>query len=144
MAHPKRVFILGAGFSKPAGMPLATELLPSLVQKLQLDEMRDWLEGMSQRLAWLNGSAHETDSFTLNIEQVFHYAHFDIEVHRLRQHLAPVGRVDGPGTSWNVAKSIEAWLSYLEDALRDVILEEEGRANLAPIVRWAETVDAKL
>jgi len=142
MAHPKRVFILGAGFSKAAGMPLATELLPSLVQKLQLGEMRDWLAGMSQRLAWLNGSAHETDSFKLNIEQVFHYAHFDIEVHRLRQHLAPVGRIDGPGTSWNVAESIEAWLSYLEDALRDVILEEEGRANPAPIVRWAETVDA--
>jgi len=142
MAHTKRVFVLGAGFSKPAGMPLATELLPSLAQKLPLGEMKDWLDGMRQRLAWLAGSDEQTDSFKLNIEQVFHYAHFDIEVHRLRQHLAPVGRHDGPGTPWNVAESIEAWLSYLEDALRDVILEEEGRANLTPIVRWAETVDA--
>jgi len=142
MAHTKRVFVLGAGFSKPAGMPLATELLPLLTQKLELDEMKDWFDGMCQRLAWLTGSDQQTNSFKLNIEQVFHYAHFDIEVHRLRQHLAPVGRHDGPGTSWNVAESIEAWLSYLEDALRDVILEEEGRANLTPIVRWAETVDA--
>ena len=141
MAHTKRVFIFGAGFSKPAGMPLATELLPLLQQELELGDMREWLDGLSERLAWLSGSDQQADSFTLNIEQVFHYAHFDIEVHRLKQHLAPVGRQDGPGTPWNDAESITAWLSYLENALRDVIVETEGQANPAPIMRWAETLD---
>lgn len=141
MTHAKRVFILGAGFSKPAGMPLATELLSPLVEKLQLEEMREWLDWLRERLAWLRGSAQQRDSFELNIEEVFHYARFDIEVHRLKQHVEPVGRHHGPGTSWNAAESISAWLSYLEDALRDVILEKEEQADLAPITRWAETID---
>lgn len=136
----KRVFIFGAGFSKPAGMPLATELLPLLSEKLKLDEMQDWLKGMHQRLAWLSGGVQQ--DFALNIEQVFHYAHFDVEVHRLRQHLATVGRQDGPCTSWNEAESISAWLSYLEDALCDVILESDTQADITPIKRWAENVRA--
>ena len=40
MAYATQMFILGAGFSKPAGMSLATQLLPLLDEKLQLDEMR--------------------------------------------------------------------------------------------------------
>src|SRR3990172_13027800 len=123
MAQARRVFILGAGFSKPAGMPLAAELLPLLAEKLELDEMRKWLDGMRQRLGWLTESDSHTGSFKLNIEEVFHYAQFDIEVHRLRQHLAPVGRHDGPGTAWNLAESISAWLSYLERDLCEVIYE---------------------
>lgn len=137
----KRVFIFGAGFSKPAGMPLATELLPLLDAKLELDEMREWLAGMRERLAWLSGQDGDEASFKLNIEQVFHYAHFDIEVHRLRQHLAPVGRRDGPGTPWNEAESVDAWLSYLEEALRDVILARDAASDLACITRWAQTVN---
>ncbi len=138
-----RVFILGAGFSKAAQMPLATEVLPLLVEKLQLDEndeMRLWLDGFQERLAWLFESEGQADSFGLNIEQVFHYAHFDIEVHRLRQQLAPVGRADGPGTPWNQAEYVEAWLSHLEEALRDVILERDNASELAPINRWAKAV----
>lgn len=138
MARTKRVFILGAGFSKPAGMPLATELLPSLAQKLKLDEMQQWLDSLGARLAWL--SEGQASSFNLNIEQVFHYAHFDAEVHRLRQHFEAVGRGDGPGTSWENAESIMAWLSYLEEDLCEVILEKEDQADLAPITRWAENV----
>lgn len=136
----KRVFIFGAGFSKPAGMPLATELLPLLDAELELDEMREWLAGMRERLAWLSRRNADDASFTLNIEQVFHYGHFDVAVHRLRQHLAPVGRGDGPGTPWNQAESVDAWLSYLEEALRDVILARDSVSDLACIVRWAQTV----
>src|SRR5262245_7841407 len=139
MAHAKRVFILGAGFSKPAGMPLATELLPLLAQRLRHGEMQYWLDGLRERLDWLSGGGQQPRHW--NIEEVFHYAHFDIEVNRLRQHLAPVGRQDGPVTPWNAAESISAWLSQLEDALRDVILDTEDQANLAPITRWAEAVD---
>ena len=142
MGHAKRTFIFGAGFSKPAGMPLATELFPLLAQKLRLSEMRDWIDGLRQRLEWLSESDQREGSFVLNIEEVFHYVHFDIEVHRLRQHLSPVGRQDGPGTAWKVAESIEFWLMCLEDALRDVILEKQVQADPMPISRWAETVDA--
>jgi hypothetical protein len=139
MADSKRVFIFGAGFSKPAGMPLATDLLPLLIDKSKLDEMREWLEDMRDRLAWLSRS-DGNGSFALNIEQVFHYAHFDIEAHRLRQHLEAVGRGDGPGTSWNVAESVHAWLSYLERALCDVIFKCDRKSDLASIKRWARTV----
>jgi hypothetical protein len=142
MARGKRAFIFGAGFSKPAGMPLATEMLPLLAQKVRLPEMREWIDGLRQRLEWLSEAERQGGSFALNIEEVFHYAHFDIEVHRLRQHLSPVGRQDGPGTAWKVAESIEFWLMRLEDALRDVILEKQVQSDLMPINRWAETVDA--
>ena len=111
MPNAKRVFILGAGLSKPAGMPLANALLPLLMEELELDEMRQWLEWLCERLAWLSGSDHQVGSITQNIEQVFHNAHFDIEVHRLRQHSSPVGRNDGPGTPSNDARSIAFWLT---------------------------------
>lgn len=106
-------------------MPLATELLPLLSQRLEVAEMQEWLDGLRDRLAWLAGCDEKAGESSLNIEQVFHIAHFDIEAHRLRQHLAPVGRWDGPGTPWNAAESIVAWLSHLEDALRDVILQTD-------------------
>ena len=101
MSQVKRVFILGAGFSKPAGMPLATELLDLILQKLQSEEMQpeemdQWLGGLRERLHWLSDSGQQ--SRPLNIEEVFHYAHFDVEVFRLKQQLSPIGRYDGPGT----------------------------------------------
>jgi hypothetical protein len=141
MQSAKRVFILGAGFSKAAGMPLATELLPLLAEKLEHQEMEEWLESLRGRLGWLSGNS-EGRAFHLNIEQVFHYARFDIETHRLRQHLVRVGRKDGPDTPWNVSERIGCWLGHLEDALRDVILERDDAADLEPIILWAKTVDA--
>jgi SIR2-like domain len=143
MAALKRVFILGAGFSKPAGMPLATGLLPLLIDKLEHDEMREWLDGMRERVAWLSGNDRAPGSFALNIEQVFHYAHFDIEVHRLKQHPAPVGRGDGPCTPWTQAESLHAWLSDLEETLCDVILECDEKSDLASIKRWARIVNER-
>jgi hypothetical protein len=135
-----RIFIFGAGFSKPAGMPLATDLVPLLIDKLELDEMREWFDGMCEQLTWLSGHDPRHGSYALNIEQVFHYAHFDIEVYRLRQHLASVGRGDGPVTPWKQAESVRAWLSYLEEALRDVILACDEESELAPIQRLDKTV----
>src|SRR5687768_9795961 len=128
----KRIFILGAGFSKAAGMPLATELLPLLMEILELDEMNEWLAGLGKRLSWLAEADSHASSYKLNIEEIFHYARFDMEILRVRQHQAPVGRGDGCGTPWNCAESIDSWLSYLEDALHDVILEREDQADLAP------------
>jgi hypothetical protein len=147
MTPRKRVFILGAGFSKAAGMPLATDLLDAICEKLEpgksTDDDRDieeWLDGLRQRVAWLSERDQQTDGFRLGIEEVFHYARFDIEGHRLKQQLARVGRGDGPGTSWNVAESIECWLQHLERALRDVIFEKDEKADLAPITRWARAI----
>jgi len=144
MERKKRVFILGAGFSKPAGMPLATELLPLLAQKLQLephDEMQKWLDGLRERLVWLRGSGQQPHSSALNIEEVFHCAHFDIEAYLLKQHLCDAGQRVGPGVARDYAELISGWLLHLEDALRDVIVEEEEKANFAPIIRWAESVN---
>lgn len=137
----KRVFIFGAGFSKPAGIPLTNNLLPLLQEKHHDDEMQNWLSGLADRLSWLSNDEKLTSS-KLNIEQVFHYANFDIETHRIKHHLEPVGRNDGPGTSWNTAKNIGGWLSNLEEDLIDVIFEHDKKANLKPILRWAETVNS--
>jgi hypothetical protein len=52
-----------------------------------------------------------------------------------------VGRHDGPDTAWNRVESITAWLYELEEALRDVILESESQADLAPIIRWADAAN---
>ena len=134
----RRTFILGAGFSKPAGMPLATTLLPLLRQKFEHDDMNEWLVDLSKRLAWLTHDSSKP--FTLNIEELFHYAHFDVEIHRLRQHLSSVGRLDGPDTAWADAESVEGWLANLLDALRDVIFECDDKSDLAPISRWAKSV----
>ena len=139
--HQGRAFILGAGFSKPSGMPLATDLLPLLADDVDDGEMREWLNGVRESLEWLSDCNGPTGTFKLNIEEVFHYAHFDIEVHRLRQQLVPVGRGDGPRTPWRDAESVAAWLSHLEESLHDVIFHCESDADLAPINRWAESVD---
>lgn len=143
MAHGKRVFILGAGFSRPAGMPLATELLPLLVERLPQHEMRDWLNDLQRRLCWLSGNPEVASSFRMNIEEVFHIAHSEIETHRLKQHLAPVGRGDGPGTAWNMGRSVASWLQSLEEELQDVILDADGRADLEPITRWAKSIELR-
>jgi len=148
MSHPKRVFILGAGFSKPAGMPLATELLPRILKSPDFvasdgtpTEMQDWLKHLSERLDWLNRNDRECDPFNLNIEKVFHYAPFDIEAQRLKHHLEPVGQYNGSETPRDTAELIEWWLRLLENALIDLIFERETQADLRPIMRWAERVN---
>lgn len=147
----KTVYLLGAGFSKPAGMPLATEVLPLLMKSGRKDDSQDddrddemtaWLADLQKRVEWLEGggSGHRG----LNIEEVFHLGHFDAEVHRLKQQLCPVGRSSGE-TPWQTAEDIEGWLSYLEEALVDVLVQKESearesKANLDQITRWARTV----
>jgi hypothetical protein len=132
-----RVFILGAGFSKAAGMPLATELIQPICQRLDLSEMNEWLLQLSESISWLQGN--EVDSAAkMNIEEVFHYANSEIEAWKLRQHTEQVGRYDGPGTSWNRVKAISAWLSYLERELVDVIIEMQQRADFRSIDQWSK------
>ncbi len=141
MTARKRAFIFGAGFSNPAGMPLATELLPLLSEECDLENMQEWLDGMRERLQWLAGDdPRPPDEFKMNIEEVFHLATFDIEAFRLRQQFCPVGRGDGPATPWNSAEHISFWLHHLEEILRDVLIQQENQADLTPICRWAAAV----
>lgn len=140
MNELKRVYLFGAGFSKPAGLPLATELLAPLLERLNVEEIQDWLRPLQRRLDWLRGQDGSQGSAALNIEEVFHLAHFDIEVLRLQHHLSSVGRGDGPGTAWNGAETIDGWLYNLEEALRDEICIRQSAADMTPISRWAESV----
>jgi len=140
VSRDKRVFIFGAGFSKPAGLPLATELLPLLEERLDIPEARQWIQDFNETVAWLEGDNGKPSQFKLNIEQFFHLAHFAIESYRLGQHCELVGRFDGPDTPWNYAEGIEDWLHYLEEALWDELYEHQQSADLSPIVRWAECV----
>ena len=131
----KRVFILGAGFSKMAEMPLATDLTDHVLEKFREDDLEDaleWLGYLQQRIEWLG----DGKSKGINIEEVFDLAQFDIELWKMRQQLCPVGRNHGD-TSRQNAEGIEAWLSYMEDDLRDVIWEEQKKAKLDQIKKFS-------
>jgi len=125
----KRVFIIGAGFSKQVGMPLATELTPLLCQNFEeydQEEALEWLGWLDERVNWMNAGSHNGGR-TLNIEELFDLAHFDALICRMRQQMCPVGRAHGDTPFWT-AESIAAWLSHMEDALQDVIWNQQKAA----------------
>jgi hypothetical protein len=137
----KRVFILGAGFSKQAGMPLATELTPLLRRKFEEynhEEALEWLAWLDERISWLK-QTDENATPSLNIEELFDLAHFDALTFKLKQHMCPVGRNAGD-TPYSDAEAIEAWLSYMEDDLRDVIWDKQ-KAGLEKLDRIARFTD---
>lgn len=126
----KRVFILGAGFSKQVGMPLATELTPLLCRKFEEynhDEALEWITWLDERISWMKRK-NENVMPALNIEELFDLAYFDALIWKMRQHMCTVSRNSGD-TPYSTAKGIEAWLSYMEDDLRDVIWERQKQAQ---------------
>ncbi len=131
----KRVFILGAGFSKMAGMPLATDLTNHLGGKFREDNLEDaleWLGCLQQRIEWLG----DGKSKGINIKEVFDLAQFDIELLKMRQQLCQLGRNCGD-TRWQDADGIEAWLEYMEHDLRDVVWEKQKKATLDAVKRFS-------
>jgi hypothetical protein len=125
MTDKKRVFILGAGFSKQVDMPLATELTDLIFQKFRDDDAEDaikWFDSLTQKIKKFSNSSKT------NIEELFHYAQFDIELLKMEQQLRPVGRRDGI-TSWNHAEGIESWLQHMEEDLIDTILDKQKHAK---------------
>lgn len=140
-AQAKRVFILGAGFSKPAGLPLATQLTDDVLNELrklvgdeyELFEFARHIRELHQRMNQTGGMS------PLNIEEFYNYATTYIERLRLDQHLQPVGR-DAGETADRQARDIEAWLSYLDEYLLDVLIEYERKADLDPIRRFADVL----
>jgi hypothetical protein len=140
----KRVFILGAGFSKQTGMPLAAELTPLLIEKFkeyEQEEALSWFEELNETMNWLEG-AGGGKSTKINIEEVFDLAYFDVLRWRMEQQRCPLGRNDGSGTPWNQAESINAWLEQMEDDLRDVIWEgqQAGKNKMEGIRRYTQNL----
>mgnify|MGYP000088288276 CR=1 FL=1 len=123
----KRVFILGAGFSKQAGMPLATDLMDHMHRKFQKqkgDDALKWLGFLQERIAWLEGG----NSYKINIEEIFDFAWFDIEAFKMKQQSCQVGREDGD-TPQQDAESRLNWLNWMEYYLVDVIWEEQKKSE---------------
>ena len=133
----KRVFILGAGFSKQAGMPLATELTSLLLSTDQtiaeLKGMQEWVASLRERVAQAAGE--DAAGFALNVEQLFEYAKFDEEIWRMKQQECGVGRGWGE-TPWRRGQTIGIWLEYLEEQLVHAIWGAQERADLGPIARF--------
>lgn len=149
MMSSKRVFILGAGFSKQAGMPLATELTPLLRRKFEeydQTEALEWFASLDERVSWIKRS-DQNAVLLPNIEEIFDFAHFDALIWKMRQQMCTVGRNSGD-TPYSTAKAIETWLSYMEDDLVDVIWDQQqtgiektdGISRFVTILRESDTI----
>jgi len=124
----KRVFILGAGFSKPAGMPLSAGLTTVLLHQAQSKaEFRSYIEDLQERLGRF------LEKQRAGIEEIFDFAEFDCELWRMRHHGCSVGRMDGE-TPFARADSIRRGLRGLGEHLWPALLDLEERAsrNLLP------------
>lgn len=137
----KRVFILGAGFSKQVGMPLATELTSLILDGERFkdhEEMQAWLADFKQRLAATEG-IDNVPRFPLNVEQLFDFAKYDVELWRMKQQMSSIGREFGE-THWKTADNITTWLGYMEEELWHVIWDQQKKAStdLGPIKRFTD------
>ncbi|MBL7154213.1 MAG: hypothetical protein ISS79_10895 [Phycisphaerae bacterium] len=132
-----KVFILGAGFSRQVELPLATELTELLMGKFRQIGHRDaiaWFESLDRRIRKISRDRG------VGIEEVFHYAQFDIEIMKMKQQLSEVGRLSGE-TPWNMGQTIEAILSNMEYDLVEVIYEkqkevQEAREEIDRFTKW--------
>ena len=139
----RRVFILGAGFSKPAGFPLATELTDELLKVYEettgkADELLQFAAHVRQLHKWLR-DRHGNVIPMLNIEEFYEYADIYAEQCRLEQHREVVGRGYGE-TSYALANGLETCLSYLDEDLLAVLLKHEKVADLTKIERFANAL----
>jgi len=137
-----KAFILGAGFSKQVGLPLATELTELLTAKFRQIEDDDdaiaWFDNLKRRIRRVNQDR------VVGIEEVFHYAQFDVEIWKMKQQLCQVGRLNG-STPRNTAEGIEAILSNMEYDLVEVIYnkQQEAQGALEKIDRFTEQLTEK-
>jgi len=134
--NKKRVFILGAGFSKQVGMPLATELTEPLLKRFKESnhkEMIDWYRWLEQRINWMGDNR-------INIEQVFDLAKYDIMAWRMKQQQESVRR----NTSEALIKTeeINDWLHWMERDLGSVIWskQKETRSKLEQITKFSQNL----
>ncbi len=108
-----------------AGLPLATELTEMLARPFREADDADaiaWFDNLVQRISKVNQAG------AVSIEEVFHYAQFDVEIWKMKQQLAHVGRLSGE-TPWSIAEGIGSILSHMEYELVEVILERQEQAK---------------
>jgi hypothetical protein len=132
----KRVFILGSGFSKPAGLPLSTELTTEILDNTELrdlEEMQEWIESLKYRICGGNKTA------SINIEQLFDFAKYDEELWRMKQQLCPVSRNHGD-TPYQKADAIDTWLGYMEEELPLVIWNKQKTASIDYVKRFIDSL----
>ena len=137
----RRVFVLGAGFSKAAGLPLAAELTEMLIKDAihaDADEKNEWISGFIERLQWVKGDS----TSPVNVEELFHFAALEVERWKMQQQLCLVGRTFGPGTPYNFAKTVECMMTSLMESLPRVIWRQQQRdeCDLEPIKRFARSL----
>lgn len=132
----KRVFIIGSGFSRPAGLPTSNELLDIAVQNplmLEDDDFNRWRKHLSEIIKEL-----EPDN-GLNIEQFFDYAQFDVEFWKMKNQISPSD--DGES---------ERKQSWLNDITKEVYLiiskkqkEAEEKNKIKYIINFANQLTAQ-
>ena len=120
----KRVFILGSGFSRAAGLPTSAGLTGELLNyawdnQYWVDpDAKDWAKSLLDRLRLLE----KTES--VNFEQFFDYARFYEEAFRMRRQIQSFfEQMD------DTAESIERWLFHLQEALVDLLWKKQGEAK---------------
>jgi len=137
----KRAFILGAGFSKAAGFPLATELTDELLASVREVvgndyPLFDFVNHVQRLQQWLDRSQSIS---ALNIEQLYDYATLYAEIFRLEHHAIPVGRYSGE-TPYMQSETLGNWMSLLDEHLLEVLLKYEATAQLESIDRFTRTL----
>ncbi|MEE9130951.1 MAG: hypothetical protein V3T84_13105 [Phycisphaerales bacterium] len=121
-----RVFILGAGFSKPADFPLAAELTDELVAKATLDgqvvDFASWLQDLCDDIR----DPVLQDSQPINVEDLIESALALACLWRSQQY---------PPHEMNArehATTCEAYISYLQHAVADVIWSKHRTLPTVP------------
>jgi abortive infection AbiH-like protein/SIR2-like protein len=138
---PKRVFILGAGFSKPAGFPLATGLTNEILELIQKNtgadyELLQFAEYINKLHQWITQSS---SLLPLNIEEFYEYATEHAERLRMDQHFTTVGRLYGE-TPYGYANDLIKMLSYMDDYLLEILMTHENSATLDAVERFARNL----
>jgi len=138
----KRVFILGAGFSKPSKMPDAAELTDLLldVEFMRADQQfQQWVSSLRERINHLHQLDHPGEENRISIEQVFEFAAFDIEWCLLQQQEATAT----VGETWGArGRSIKKRLAVMERILFEVLIDAQEKHSLgaAPLVNFADAL----
>ncbi len=136
-----RVFILGAGFSKSAGMPLASELIPLLLDRVGIrdyPELQDWIKDISVRISTLRSGLGGNSETPLNVEELFDFAKHDIELMRM-YHQSQTG--ESPSSAWlDASKSVETWLEYFEEDLLDILLRSQKNSDCTKLTSFVDAL----
>ncbi|MEX2307878.1 MAG: hypothetical protein WD738_09820 [Pirellulales bacterium] len=125
-----RCFVLGAGFSQPAGMPNAGDLTSLLIQEVLSEDgdevFHEWLDQLQQAIRLINGIDSNS---RVSVEELFYYAPSTAEMRRMQQQMCPVGRMDFE-TPHKRSEEIDAWLARLNEELVRVIVNCERGCEL--------------